>query len=126
LLGFIHATLLAARGNVESAMPTFEYVRKHSAPGAPPTAFASMMRADALLARGDPQAAEAVLLQAGPRQTMYPFGGSRGYIWLRLRAKLLGLERQLGHRDRAAEIERELRELLVAADPDFALVRDLN
>ena len=52
--------------------------------------------------------------------------GSRGYLWLRLRARLLWLERQLGHSARAAEIEQELRHLLQLADPDFALLSVLN
>ena len=45
---------------------------------------------------------------------------------MRLRARLLDIERQIGHTDRAAAIERELRELMQVADPDFAILRELH
>jgi hypothetical protein len=83
---------------------------------------------EALIRRGDLRAAEEVFLALGAtRSTTYGlFSGSRGYIWLRMRARLVWLERQLGHSARAAEIEQELRHLLQLADPDFALLSVLN
>jgi hypothetical protein len=57
---------------------------------------------------------------------MYPNAGSFGYGWLRLPARLLALERRMGHRDRADQVARELRQMLQVADSDFGLLRDLN
>jgi hypothetical protein len=124
--GTTAALMAAARGQIEEAAPKLQAVVRSSSPGAPHTLPAFDALSDALIRRGDVDGALAVLSPVANRQTTYPFTGSRGLIWLRLRAKLLALERQLGHRDRAVEIELELRELLVAADPDFALRRDLN
>ncbi len=50
--------------------------------------------------------------------TTYASSGSRGYLWLRLRARLLWLERRLGHASEAQRIEQELQQLLEVADPD--------
>ena len=124
--GTVTALIAAGRGDGNQAIPMLETVINASAPGQPQTSLAIDALAASLIRRGDLLGAEGALLRAGERQTLYPFAGSRGYIWLRLRAMLLGLEQQLGHRERAAEIQRELRELLVAADPDFALLRELN
>jgi hypothetical protein len=60
------------------------------------------------------------------RATTYGSAGSRGYLWLRLRARLLQLERELGHTDRADAINRDLHQLLQVADSDFDLLRLLD
>jgi hypothetical protein len=72
---------------------------------------------NALIERGDLWAARPVLMSAGA-STTYSSAGSRGYIWLRLRARLLWVERRLGHAAEAREIEQELQQLLQAADAD--------
>lgn len=52
--------------------------------------------------------------------------GSGRYFWLRVRTRLLDIERRLGHADRTEQIEQELRQLLVVADSEFVLLRELN
>ena len=71
-----------------------------------------------LIERGDLWAARRVLLSAGTLSTTYHSSGSRGYIWLRVRARLLNVERRLGHAREATEIEHELDQLLQVADAD--------
>jgi len=125
--GWIHAELAAARGEIDVAIPALELVREKLAPGNGQTLIAIETLGEALIRRGDLRAAEKVFLALGAaRSTTYGGGGSRGYIWLRMRARLLWLERQLGHSARAAEIEQELRHLLQLADPDFGLLDVLN
>ena len=125
--GWIDAELAAARGEIDVAIPSLENARERLAPGNGQTLVAIETLGEALIRRGDLRAAEAVFLSLGvTRSTTYGTTGSRGYLWLRMRARLLWLERQLGHSDRVAQIEQELRQLLQVADPDFALLRALH
>jgi len=125
--GWIHGELAAARGEIDVAIPALELVREKLAPGNGQTLIAIETLGEALIRRGDLRAAEKVFLALGAaRSTTYGGSGSRGYLWLRIRARLLWLERQLGHSARAAEIEQELRHLLQLADPDFGLLDVLN
>ena len=124
---WIHGELAAARGEIDIAIPTLEFAREKLAPGNGQTVIAIETLGEALIRRGDLRAAEEVFRSLGDtRSTTYMSAGSRGYLWLRMRARLLWLERQLGHSDRVAQIEQELRQLLQVADPDFALLRVLH
>ena len=105
--GWIHAELAAARGEINVAIPSLERARERLAPGNGQTVIAIETLGEALIRRGDLRAAEEVFLSLGDtRSTTYGSFGSRGYIWLRMRGRLLWLERQLGHSARAREIER--------------------
>ena len=109
------------------AIPSLERARERLAPGNGQTVIAIETLGEALIRRGDLRGAEEVFRSLGDtRSTTYGSFGSRGYIWLRMRGRLLWLERQLGHSARAREIEEELRQLLQVADRDFGLLRLLN
>ncbi len=115
---WINAELMAARGELDSAIPLLDNAIRKLAPGNPQTLIAIETLATGLIERGELWAARRVLLSAGASSTTYHGAGSRGYIWLRVRARLLNLERRLGHAREAKEIEQELDQLLQVADPD--------
>jgi hypothetical protein len=115
---WIKADLMAARGEMDTAIPLLDDVIRKLAPGNHQTLFAIETLSNALIERGDFLAARRVLLSAGSSSTTYHSGGSRGYIYLRLRARLLWLERRLGHVREAQEIEQEMQQLLQVADAD--------
>jgi serine/threonine protein kinase/tetratricopeptide (TPR) repeat protein len=114
---WINAEQMAARGELDTAIPFLENVIAQLAPGNVQTIMAIDTLSNALIERGDLGAARRVLLSAGA-STTYSSAGSRGYIWLRLRARLLWVERRLGHAAEAREIEQELQQLLQVADED--------
>lgn len=84
--------------------------------------------ADALVRRGELARAVAVLEDASRRKaaTAAPMNALSesfwGVFWLRLRAKLATIDRQLGQTSEADRIEAEVAKLLAAADPDFRLL----
>jgi tetratricopeptide (TPR) repeat protein len=54
------------------------------------------------------------------------YGYDTGSMWMKNRIQLAGLYRRMGREQEARKIEDELRKLLACADPDHALVRELN
>jgi tetratricopeptide (TPR) repeat protein/tRNA A-37 threonylcarbamoyl transferase component Bud32 len=125
--GWIHGELAAARGEIDVAIPILERARQRLAPGNGQTLVAIETLGEALIQRGDLRAAEQLLLSLGDtRSTTYGATGSRGYLWIRMRARLLWLEGQLGNTARVHALEQELRQLLQVADRDFAPVRLLE
>ena len=114
---WIKAELMAARGELDTAIPLLEDVLAKLAPGNVQSIMAIDTLSNALIERGDVWAARRVLMSADA-STTYSSAGSRGYIWLRLRARLLRLERRLGHVAKARAIEQELQQLLQVADAD--------
>ena len=97
-------------------------------PPANPVALRSLdSLAELRIDRGELESAEARLKRTDNGQRrMYLTSGSTGYYWLCARTWLLRIERRLGHADRAAQIEQELRQLLVVSDPDFVLLKELK
>lgn len=121
------AELLAARGDDNAAMTQLVRLENLTQPAAHFRFRELESLIDVLMRRGDLQSAATWLGRIDHlRPSLYPLAGSSGYAWLRLRARSLDVERHLGHTDSAAAIERELRELLQVADPDFALLRELH
>lgn len=121
------AELLAARGDDNAAMAQLTRLQNLTQPAAHLRFRELESLIDVLMRRGDLQSAATSLGRTDHlRPSLYPLVGSSGYAWLRLRARSLDVERHLGHTDRAAAIERELRELLQVADPDFAMLRELH
>lgn len=55
-----------------------------------------------------------------------PFGMSAGALWMRDQMDLAQLYRRLGRYNDAERIERELRKLLIFADPDYPMLVELN
>lgn len=115
---WINSELMAARGELDTAIPLLDDVISKLAPGNMQTLIAIETLASGLIDRGDLWSARRVLLSAGASSTTYHSGGSRGYIWLRLRARLLYVERRLGHAREAGEIDRQLQQMLQVADPE--------
>jgi len=115
---WMNAELMAARGELDAAMPLLDEAIGKLAPGNPQTLMAIETLGARLIERGDLWGARRVLLSAGPASTTYHSSGSRGYIWLRVRARLLYVERRLGHAREARQIEQELEQLLQVADGD--------
>ena len=56
---------------------------------------------------------------SGPTETAESFWG---VFWLRVRAKLANVYRQMGRTDDANRIDAEIAKLLAYADPDFKLL----
>jgi serine/threonine protein kinase/tetratricopeptide (TPR) repeat protein len=124
---WIEGELAAAHGDTERAIPILEAARAKLAPGNMQTLIAYDTLSAALLRQRNVAAAEGVMTALeNTRATTYGSAGSRGYLWLRLRARLLQLERELGHTDRADAINRDLHQLLQVADSDFDLLRLLD
>jgi serine/threonine protein kinase/tetratricopeptide (TPR) repeat protein len=115
---WMNAELMAARGELDAAIPLLDEAIRKLAPGNAQTLMAIETLGTRLIDRGDLWAARRVLLSAGTLSTTYHSSGSRGYIWLRVRALLLNVERRLGHMREATEIQYELDQLLQVADPD--------
>ena len=116
----------AAVGDVVTAIRSLDAAMRDYPKG---TAFrlrAAEGLGDLLVVKGDLQGAEHVLEVSEERAASYPGAGSTGYPWLRVRERLLGIERRLGHASRVASIERELRQLLGSADPDFEVLQNIN
>jgi tetratricopeptide (TPR) repeat protein len=115
---WMNAELMAARGEADAAIPLLDDAVKKLSPGNAQTLMAIETLGTSLIERGDLWAARRVLLSAGTLSTTYHISGSRGDIWLRVRARLLNVERRLGHAREAKEIEHELDQLLQVADAD--------
>ena len=115
---WINAEMMAARGQVDAAIPLLDDAISKLAPGNMQTLIAIETLANGFIDRRDLWSARRVLLFAGASSTTLHSGGSRGYIWLRLRARLLYVERRLGHTAEARAIEQELQQRLQVADPD--------
>ncbi len=116
------AEAAAADGDDATALPILERLQAEAPPGNPQTVMALDTLATLHERRADLAAAAATLTRSeSARLTVYPNSGSRGFFWLTAQAHLLRIERERGNLDHAAAIERRLRRLLVAADPDFVL-----
>jgi predicted Zn-dependent protease len=82
------------------------------------------MFASALERAGKPQKAVAVLEQVTRVRTTYPGGAAIGL--LRNQARLARLYRGLGRETEAAAIEARLRKLLIYADPEHPILKQLH
>ena len=115
---WMNAELMAARGELDAAIPLLDEAVRKLSPGNAQTLMAIETLGTRLIERNDLWAARRVLLSAGTLSTTYHISGSRGDVWLRVRARLLNVERHLGHAREAQEIEQELEQLLQVADGD--------
>jgi serine/threonine protein kinase/tetratricopeptide (TPR) repeat protein len=80
-----------------------------------------------LLARGDTAGALRILEAAsGTRDRVHKDPTHVGYLWMRVQVRLAELYRDLGRLDDAERIESDLLRLLEHADPDFAILRELD
>jgi hypothetical protein len=80
-----------------------------------------------LLARGDTTGALRILEAAsGTRDRVHKDPTHVGYLWMRVQVRLAELYRDLGRFDDAERIESDLLRLLEHADPDFAILRELD
>jgi serine/threonine-protein kinase len=120
----IMAEVRLANGYDENAIAELEQLREKRGgdfTGAGQYFRGSEAEADALVAHGDLQKAAAVLEDASePRWKIGLSGGSfPGVFWLRVRAKLARVYRQMGRLDDANRIDAELAKLLALSDRDF-------
>ena len=78
------------------------------------------------LEQGDLEKAAAELEKASLAKTRAISAPHHFSVWLRIRARLARLYRRMGKSDEAQEVEDELRQFLVYADPDHSILTQLG
>jgi hypothetical protein len=116
-----------ARGRIAEAATLLTSAWRRMPPGSVPAMEAAGSAAEAL-DRGGDLAAAATELEAATAVSgrLYQGVGSTIQGWVQARAQLMRIYRRLSRHDAAERIEAELAALLVAADPDMAIVRELG
>jgi tetratricopeptide (TPR) repeat protein len=106
------------KGLLDQAIPLLERsIRLRDDPFAPAALVARESLAEAWIRKGDLLEAVRILAEASQHRTrscLWPAAG--GHLWLRIRARLAHLQRQLGREQEAQVIEAELSRLLESAD----------
>ena len=119
----LSAHLALKRGEIEQAITLLENPRSRNIQL---LFVASENLATIFLEQGDLAKAAAALEKASLAKTRAILVPNLLSVWLRIRARLARLYRRMGEDGQAQEIENELRQLLVYADPNHSILAQLG